>query len=258
MAGLIQPILTIVGTIESMLSLDRQNQWRERYQLENPAWRPATEVFAERVRSFLRPEVRLLDIGCGRGGLIEQLSHPLAQIVGIDPDLNSLREHRLVALPRIAALGDRLPLIKSSFDIVTASWLLEHVNAPLDTFAAVSRVLRPAGVFIFITPNARHPLAWANRTAGRLGRAQGRLVDHLYGRAENDTFRPVYLANTPRIIAGLAARAGLVLESVEFVADPSYLAFNKAMFRAMSIFDSQLPADRRIHIVGVTRKPGEG
>jgi hypothetical protein len=34
-----------------------------------------------------------------RGGLVEQLAHPLPQMVGIDPDWLSLREHRL-EIPR--------------------------------------------------------------------------------------------------------------------------------------------------------------
>ena len=65
-----------------MLSLDRQNKLREQYRQMHPTWRPATEVFADLVRAQLRPESRVLDVGCGRGGLVEQLEHPLPQVVG--------------------------------------------------------------------------------------------------------------------------------------------------------------------------------
>ena len=65
----VQPILTITSTIASMLSLDKQNQWRDVYRAEHPEWRPATEVFARRVREHSKLESRLLDIGCGRGGI---------------------------------------------------------------------------------------------------------------------------------------------------------------------------------------------
>lgn len=238
-----------------VLSLERQNEWRERYRALRPGWRPATEVFAACVRARLPADGRWLDLGCGRGGLVEQLTHPPAQTFGIDPDWASLREHRWPALPRIVAYSDDLPFIESTFDVVTAAWLLEHLASPGRTFAAVGRALRPGGVFIFITPNAGHPLGWANRTAGRLGRLQGRLVDAIYGRAEGDTFPTVYRANSPNMIRQLAAAAGLTLEALEFVADPSYLAINGAAFRLMSFIDDHLPAKRRIHLVGVARKP---
>jgi SAM-dependent methyltransferase len=239
-----------------MLSLERQNAWREVYAAAHPGWRPATERFAAHVRAGLGPAARLLDLGCGRGGLVEQLDFPAARIVGIDPDFDSLRQHRLPRLPRAAALSGRLPLAAATFDVVAASWLLEHLPDPATTFAEIGRVLRPGGVFIFITPNGRHPLAWANRAAGQLGRAQGRLVDRLYGRAEADTFPTVYRANSAAALVGLCAAAGLSLATLEFVADPTYLAFSRPMYRAMAAFEDRLPADRRIHLVGVARRAG--
>jgi SAM-dependent methyltransferase len=238
-----------------MLSLDQQNAWREVYAASHPGWRPATERFAAHVRDALGPRARLLDLGCGRGGLVEQLDFPAARIVGIDPDFDSLRNHRLPRLPRAAALSGRLPLAPATFDVVAASWLLEHLPDPATTFAEVGRVLRPGGVFVFITPNARHPLAWANRAAGQLGRAQGRLVDRLYGRSEADTFPTAYRANSAAALAKLCAAAGLSLATLEFVADPTYLAFSRPMYRVMTAFEHRLPADRRIHLVGIARRP---
>ncbi len=238
-----------------MLSLERQNAWREAYAATHPGWRPATELFAARVREALAPSARLLDLGCGRGGLVEQLAHPTAQIVGIDPDFDSLRRHRLTNLPRAASAGDGLPFVSGSFDVVTASWLLEHLPRPAATFGEIARVLRPGGAFIFITPNARHPLAWANRLAGRLGRAQGRLVARLYGRAEADTFPTAYRANTAAALAPLCAASGLALESLDCVADPTYLAFNRPIYRAMVAVEDRLPASWGIHLVGVARRP---
>lgn len=238
-----------------MLSLDRQNAWREDYRAAHPGWRPATELFAARVLAALEAGARLLDLGCGRGGLVEQLGHPVERVVGLDPDFASLRHHRLPELRRVAGSSDRLPFSRASFDVVAASWLLEHLLDPAATFAEVARVLRPGGAFIFITPNARHPLATANRALGQLGRVQGRLVDRLYGRAEADTFRTVYRANTPERLAELAATVGLQLASLDMVADPTYLAFSRPLFRLAAMLDDRMPAGRRIHLVGVYRKP---
>ncbi|MCA9873184.1 MAG: methyltransferase domain-containing protein [Ardenticatenaceae bacterium] len=237
-----------------MLSLDQQNALREQYRTLNPGWRPATEVYADLVRANLRPSARVLDLGCGRGGLVEQLDHPLAQIVGVDPDWRSLREHRL-PLPRVAGHSEALPLADSCLDVAFASWLLEHLPRPSFTLAQLARVLRPGGVFVFITPNRRHPLSALNGLLGRFSRLQGALVERFYGRAGADAFATYYRANTPTALQRLAAAQGLELEELHAVPDPTYLAFNSALFRLMTRFEATLPADRQLHLVGCLRRP---
>ncbi len=233
-----------------MLSLDQQNLLREKYRLSHPEWQPATELFATLVRHYLKPNSHILDLGCGRGGLVEQLDHPLHHIVGADPDLHSLEEHRL-ALPRIVTFSDHLPLADNSFDLIFSSWLLEHLEQPYRTFVSISRVLRPGGFFVFITPNGRHPLALLNRAFGRLGRLQGYLVENLYGRSHTDTFPTYYRANTSTDLERLGQENGLLLNQLYMIPDPTYLAFTPGLFRLMSWFETHLPQDRHLHIVGV-------
>lgn len=236
-----------------MLSLDRQNEWRERYRAAHPGWQPATERYADLVRQQLTPQAHVLDIGCGRGGLVEQLGHPLAQVVGVDPDWLSLHEHRL-ALPRVAAFSDHLPFAPATFDVAFASWVLEHLARPFLTFQAIARVLKPGGTFVFITPNGRHPLALLNKTMGRLGTLQGKLVAGLYGRSADDTFATHYRANSQPDLAQLAAQTGLHLAALHPVPDPTYLAFNPLLFALMSRIEDALPEGRKIHLVGVLVK----
>ncbi|NHZ71665.1 MAG: methyltransferase domain-containing protein [Aquificales bacterium] len=232
-----------------MLSLERQNELREEYRKINPGWRPATEVYADLVRAHLPPDAKVLDLGCGRGGLVEQLEHPLAQIAGVDPDELSLREHRL-ALPRAAAMSDGLPFAADSFDVVFASWLLEHLERPLSTFSQISRVLKPGGVFIFITPNTRHPLSALNRGLGQFSQLQGRLVKRFYGRAEGDAFPTFYRANSETAMGSLCRECNLEVSELQLIPDPTYLAFNQAFFKFMIWFDDKLAGKRQLHMVG--------
>ncbi len=233
-----------------MLSLDEQNALREQLRRASPGWRPATELFADAVRERLGTHSLVLDLGCGRGGLVEQLTHPLTQIVGLDPDWHSLREHRL-SLPRVAGRSEAPPFAPGRFDLVYASWVLEHLEWPARDLAAIRRLLHPAGTFVFITPNNRHPLVALNRLAGRMGRLQRPLVRRLYARPGADTFPAFYRANSPALLRELAAGAGLNLVSLELVADPTYLAFNPALFALARRLDNRLARERRLHLVGV-------
>ena len=241
-----------------MLSLEQQNELRERYRRSNPGWRPATEVFADLVRQNMPPGARLLDLGCGRGGLVEQLEISLKHIVGVDPDVQSLREHRLAGrrppMARVAGFSEQLPFAAGTFDLIFASWLLEHLQRPALVFHQVGRLLRPGGAFVFITPNKRHPLSGLNRLAGRFAGLQGSAVQRLYGRAPEDTFPVSYRANTAAELRELARAGEMNLAQVEAIPDPTYLAFRPILLRLAGRLESSLAAGRGIHLVGYCRR----
>jgi ubiquinone/menaquinone biosynthesis C-methylase UbiE len=230
------------------LSLDKQNRYRAQYRKHNPSWQPATEVYEGLIRAMLRPHSAVLDVGCGRGGVLEQLGEAVALPFGIDPDLASLREHRLPNLPRAAALADALPFRAASFDLILCSWLFEHLQSPERTFREFMRVLKPEGRLVFITPNANSLVAILSRLLRPLQRY---LVPRLYGRAEADTFPIYYRANTPKTLARLAERVGASLEQLQRIPDPTYLAFTPFLFRLSCRLAQITPP---VHLVGMIRK----
>lgn len=230
-----------------MLSLERQREYRRRYAAHNPGWQPATHLYHDLVVTHLSPDARVLDLGCGRGGVMEELHPQAALTAGLDPDPASLREHRAPVIHRACGLAGALPYPNHSFDLVCSSWVLEHLPDAGLTFAEVARVLAPGGHFVFLTPNRRHPLIALNRA---LGWTQGRLVPWLYGRTPDDTFPAFYRANTPRAIKRQAAAAGMTLEALHLVEDPTYLAFNDLLFRWAIRLERVLPPSRRVHLVG--------
>lgn len=233
------------------LSLDRQNAYRAQYARQRPGWRPATEQYEALIRAYLRPGLRVVDLGCGRGGALEQLGAAVGCPLGLDPDHASLVEHRLPDLPRAVALADALPVRAASVDLVLASWVLEHLADPARTFGEIGRVLRPDGAFIFVAPGAHSPAALINRTFGPLQRW---LVPRLYGREEADAFPVVYRANTRRRIAALASGAGLRLDTLLQVSDPTYFAFHPLLFRLNAALANILPPSMAEHLVGVCLK----
>ena len=238
-----------------MLSLETQEAFRRRYAAEHPGWEPATHIYRDLVAGLLSPGVRLLDLGCGRGGVVEELSDYGCFLSGLDPDGVSLASHRVPDFPRVCGLSEALPFDKLSFDLVCCSWVLEHLENPQSVFAEISRVLAPDGSFVFVTPNRRHPLLLANRL---LRHTAGRLVPRLYGRSEDDTFPAFYKANTPRRIRTLFRSSGFHLEELVLVGDPSYLAFGEVPYHLACALERITPTDMKVHIVGKAGKLGQG
>jgi SAM-dependent methyltransferase len=247
-----------------MLPLPRQNAYRDRYQRRRPDWRTSGAEFEALVRSRLRPDSRVLDVGCGRGGVMELFWREVLLPVGLDPDRRSLREHRTLALPpkgngpvgrleampRVCGWGERLPFDDAAFDLALAVWVLEHLMEPQQTLIEIARVLKPGGGFLFLTPNALHPLIIANRGSQLLPAVQRALVPRLYGRAEADTFRVHYRANTPDKLRALAAACGFRVVSLRAIHDPTYLAFNDFFFELSVLLESVLPRSWGVHLVG--------
>jgi len=232
-----------------MLPLDRQNRYRERYRRERPGWRSSGDQFEALVRQRLGPGSRVLDLGCGRGGVMELLWRDVRRAVGADPDLASLREHR-AGLPLVCARGEALPFAAESFDVVIALWVMEHLPQPDVVLQGVRRVLAPGGHFLFLTPNANHPLLLANRFSWAFPAVQKLLIPRLYGRSQADTFRVRYQANTPARLRQLAAATGFSLASQRTLSDPTYLAFSEPGYRVSIWLEKLLPESRYVHIIG--------
>ncbi len=211
-----------------MIPLDRQERYRDIYRSLRPGYKDSVALYAELVGRYITPQVRVLDAGCGRGGVIELYWKQVKQAVGLDVDLQSLREHR--CLEQLVE-GDltRLPFPPACFDLILCSWLMEHLATPEMVFGELARVLRPGGHLVLVTPNAWNYVTLVQRLIPR--RFQEWLARRIYGREEKDTFPLAYHANTKGSLDASFRRMGLVNEEFHFVGDPSYVAGNDLLFR---------------------------
>ena len=233
------------------LSLARQNEYRERYRQIRSGWRTSGEVYEAMVRRCVgsnASRVRALDLGCGAGGVMELLSEGVQLSVGVDPDLVSLYGHRNEAICLTAGRAEQLPFAEEEFDLVTCSWVFEHLYDPARAFAEIARVLKTGGHLVFLTPNAQSLVVKLNRLAPRM--MQHWLVGLLYGRGERDTFPTTYAVNSVGRVDALARAVGLRQVQVQLVSDPTYLAFNDLFFQISLLCESLISEDRFVHIVG--------
>ena len=239
----------------ALLPLDVQNAYRDRYRALRPGWRPSGDELESVVRGYVTHDSRVLDLGCGRGGVAEVIWPDVRLAAGIDPDLASLRQHRAAGMPVVRGLAERLPFEADAFDLVVCVWVLEHLVDPLGAFIEIRRVLAPGGHFVFLTPNLRNPVMLMNRIGRAVPALQRRLVTRVYGRDEADTFRVRYRANTERDIRAHALGSGLRVHDLRVVADPTYLALNGLMFNASVMSERLMPKAWGVHLLGDLVRP---
>jgi 2-polyprenyl-3-methyl-5-hydroxy-6-metoxy-1,4-benzoquinol methylase len=108
------------------------DDWRMRAMLDN---------FVRRLRAGgVGPEDRVLDYGCGGGGLLEHLARRgFSHTAGFDEYSDTY--------------GDRA-VLGHQYDCVVSQDVIEHVPSPLEFLEQMTSLVRPGGTVIIGTPNA--------------------------------------------------------------------------------------------------------
>lgn len=216
-------------------------------------------TFEREVDRLLRPDMTLLDAGCGRTApVLSRYRGKARRLIGVDlvPFSADLGGIELVN----GDLG-RLNLPDGCVDVVMSRAVIEHVERPVEAYREVSRVLRPGGHFVFLTanfwdygsliamavPNRFHP--W--------------IVSKVEGRAEHDVFPIHYRSNTRAAVNRHAASAGLEVVSFAYLGQyPSYFMFNGGLFFLGTLYEKLISSSRYLRflrgwILVVLKKSGE-
>lgn len=113
---------------------------------------------------------KLLDIGCGFGGITSILKNflSLQEAHGIDIDPIALAEAsgKGVITKKVDISQGRLPYADNTFDIVTCFGVLDYLPYFDDILSEIFRVLKPGGWICVSLPNLA---SWHNRLALLLG-----------------------------------------------------------------------------------------
>jgi hypothetical protein len=98
---------------------------------------------------------RALDIGCGSGRVCSALAKafPKAEIVGVDPDAESIRRAKLADDKPSFVVGDA-SAAQGKFDLVLLCDVLHDLAEPEKTLAQARGLLAPDGVLFIIEPKA--------------------------------------------------------------------------------------------------------
>ncbi|MFC1794120.1 class I SAM-dependent methyltransferase [Planctomycetota bacterium] len=104
---------------------------------------------------LIKPEDRILEIGCGIGTIVNELGSKNHNIIGIDISGEAIeygkKKYSDINLEVQAA--ETLPYEDESFEVVLSFDLFEHIAEIDKHISEVRRVLRPGGYYLFQTPN---------------------------------------------------------------------------------------------------------
>lgn len=116
-----------------------------------------------------------LELGCGDGRWAVELRGRGYRAMGLDLSMAMLRSGRSLArargvrLPFIRGDAHRLPVRRSTVDLVTAVTLLSFVSDPAGVMQEISRVLRPGGSVVLGELGRWSPWALNRRIRGSGG-----------------------------------------------------------------------------------------
>ncbi|HKR12503.1 MAG TPA: class I SAM-dependent methyltransferase [Pyrinomonadaceae bacterium] len=119
---------------------------------------------SKRVRDLLESyqpiakDARVIEVGSGAHGLIFCFGSERG--VGVDPlavDYGDLFPGWQRRASTVAAVGESLPFIDRSFDVVICDNVVDHAESPSQIVGELVRILAPGGLLYF-TVNFHHPL----------------------------------------------------------------------------------------------------
>ncbi len=97
---------------------------------------------------------RLLDIGCGTGGLMNLLA-PHYECEGLEPSAVGAKEARSKGYKVIEDTLEDAEIPPESYDVVTLQSVIEHLRDPVAMLKKLNRMLKPSGVIALKTPKHR-------------------------------------------------------------------------------------------------------
>lgn len=124
------------------------------------SWRD-WRIEARELLAYAQPGLgrRVLEIGCGGGGLLRLIEESGACAVGVDTLVSALELAREKTGGKVILIDENssLPFPDNTFDAVIGQHVVEHLTRAAAALVDLARVLKPGGSLALATPNAHYP-----------------------------------------------------------------------------------------------------
>ncbi|MEX2382808.1 MAG: class I SAM-dependent methyltransferase [Opitutales bacterium] len=105
-------------------------------------------------KAGLTPDMRVLDVACGTGGVLEQAAKivSLDQVIGLDPSSGMLEvaRRKFPAATFWEGSAESIPCEAETFDFLVMGYALRHVKTLDEAFQEYYRVLKPGGKVLIL------------------------------------------------------------------------------------------------------------
>mgnify|MGYP001309785913 CR=1 FL=1 len=96
-----------------------------------------------------KPEISLLDVGCGGGTFLEVCKENSWKVEGVDPSRESLKKDISIIIGDFNTLD-----FDKKYDVITFWGVLEHLFDPISALSKANKMLTKGGLLIFEVPSA--------------------------------------------------------------------------------------------------------
>jgi ubiquinone/menaquinone biosynthesis C-methylase UbiE len=110
-----------------------------------------------------RGDERLLDVGCGDGGVTRLLRERVGEVVAIDVEPSDYWENE-DGLAFSVANAEELPFPDDEFDLIHSKDSLHHMGDPDRAIHEYRRVLKPGGTVLIVEANRYNPIFYVHMT----------------------------------------------------------------------------------------------
>lgn len=190
-----------------------------------PQYEDRKKLFIEFLEQYLRPDIILVDLGCGKGDkTICVYKEKVRLSIGLDIS-ESVSKNITIHYP-IVGNAYAIPLSNGSVDVIVCQEMIEHLEYPKRFFTEASRVLKSSGILIIMTPNI---LGWRSIISALMPyKFHIYMNKMLYEVNEDEVFPTYYNANSVWRINKYLDRIGFRrMQQIMYEPTPRTLVFSR-------------------------------
>jgi SAM-dependent methyltransferase len=203
------------------------------------------QIFEQEIERYLRKDSILLDAGCGRSApVLAKYRGQAGRLIGVDiVDFDAVE-----GLELLNSDLAKMSVPSASVDVVMSRSVMEHVTDPAAVYKEIFRVLKPGGIFIFLTANLWDYASLIAKVVPN--RFHPFIVSRTEGRARDDVFPVAYRTNTRRSVTDWACETGFEIVALRYLGQyPSYFMFNGALFLLATGYEKVISRISALHFL---------